>query len=594
MFAEPPERIFTGGFFYTTMQEGERMFAKRLVTVVSVVLLLGMALGGCGGMGDGATVKVSPSGTISYLTSIQVTPTNPSIAVGTSQQFTVTGIYSDNSTQDVTASTLWVSSDEAKVSMSSSGLASAVGVGSAVITARIGGVSNTNTVTVTGAALVSIAVTPTNPSIAKGTSQQFTATGTFSDNSTQDLSSTVTWSSSSSSVATISNATGSQGRAAAVAAGSTTITAASGSIKGTTTLSVTPATLLSIAVTPTNPSIALGTTQQLTATGTYSDGTTQNLTTTATWSSSNTAVATVNNTGLATSVATGPAVISAQSGGITGQSNLTVTPATLESIAVSPTNPSIALGTTRQFTATGTYSDGSTQNLTNTVTWSSTTTGVATVSNATGSKGLATSVAVGTTTIAAASGSVSKSTTLTITPATLVSLAVTPASASIVKGGSQQYTATGTYSDASTQNLTSAVTWSSSNTSVATISNASGSNGRATGVNTGSATMTAVSGGVSKTATLTVTSNTATLTWNAPTQYADGSALNPATDLQSYKIYYGTASRTYTQTMSVANPGSASVSQTVTLTPGSYFFVVTAITTGGQESDYSNEVMKSL
>ena len=90
---------------------------------------------------------------------------------------------------------------------------------------------------------------------------------------------------------------------------------------------------------------------------------------------------------------------------------------------------------------------------------------VATISNAAGSNGLATSVSAGSTTITAASGSISGSTTLTVTPATLVSIEVTPANPSIAKGTSKQFTATGTYSDNTTQNLTTAVTWSSSNTS---------------------------------------------------------------------------------------------------------------------------------
>src|SRR4030042_5288128 len=95
-----------------------------------------------------------------------------------------------------------------------------------------GGSDNTS-----NAALTAISVTPTNPSVAKGTAQQFTATGTYSDNTTQDLTTTVTWSSSSTSVATINNA----GLATAVEAGTAIITAtepASG-ISGSTTLTVT-------------------------------------------------------------------------------------------------------------------------------------------------------------------------------------------------------------------------------------------------------------------------------------------------------------------------------------------------------------------
>ena len=87
--------------------------------------------------------------------------------------------------------------------------------------------------------LASITVTPANPSIGAGSSQQFSATGTFSDGTTQGLTTTVTWSSSLTSVATISNSAGSNGMATAVAAGTATITATSGGISGSTGLTVT-------------------------------------------------------------------------------------------------------------------------------------------------------------------------------------------------------------------------------------------------------------------------------------------------------------------------------------------------------------------
>src|SRR5208283_3696117 len=127
------------------------------------------------------------------------------------------------------------------------------------------------TLTFSSATLVSIAVTSTYPGIALGTTEQFRATGTFSDNSTQDITASVTWSSSATSVATISNAAGSNGQVTPVAAGTATITATSGSISGSatltgsTTLTVSSATLVSIAVTPATSVIALKTTEQLTA-----------------------------------------------------------------------------------------------------------------------------------------------------------------------------------------------------------------------------------------------------------------------------------------------------------------------------------------
>ncbi len=142
---------------------------------------------------------------------------------------------------------------------------------------------------------------------------------------------------------------------------------------GSTTLTVLPPTLVSIAVTPASPSVAAGLTQQFTATGTYTDGSTQNLTTQVTWASTNAAAATIGaTTGLATTVAVGTTTISATLGARSGSTTLTVLAALLNSIAVTPASPSVAAGLTQQFTATGTYSDGSTQNLTTQVTWAST------------------------------------------------------------------------------------------------------------------------------------------------------------------------------------------------------------------------------
>ena len=120
-------------------------------------------------------------------------------------------------------------------------------------------------------------------------------------------------------------------------------------------------TLSSLAVTPATPSVPLGLTQQLKATGTFSDGSTADLTATVSWSSSNPSLATVNTaSGLATSVALGSTVITATSGSVSGTTTLTVTPAVLTSISITP-NPARAwIGNPTVLAFTGTYSDGTT------------------------------------------------------------------------------------------------------------------------------------------------------------------------------------------------------------------------------------------
>jgi uncharacterized protein YjdB len=392
--------------------------------------------------------------------------------------------------------------------------------------------------------LVSIAVTTTAPSIAPSTTSQFVATGTFSDHSTQNLTSSVTWSSSSAAVATISNTAGTKGLATAVGSGKATITATSGSVSGSATLTVTNASLNSITVTPASPSIDVGTQQQFTATGNFSDGTTQDVSNLSAWTSSATSIATVtSNSGLATGRNQGTTTITASFLSATAHATLTVTLANLVSIAVKPDNDTIAKQTTQQFSVTGTFSDGSTRNLTNQVTlWTSSNTAVATISPS----GLVSGLTAGTTTITANVGSVSDSTTLTVSNATLSSIAVAPSGASLQPAAKLSFTAVGTFSDGSTQTLTTQVTWASDNTAAATVSNASGSRGVVTGVAAGTANISATFLGVTGAAPLTVSSATLTsiavtttgapftapagqVQYTATGTYSDGSTQNIST-----------------------------------------------------------------
>jgi len=433
-------------------------------------------------------------------------------------------------------------------------------------------------------ALVSISAAPTTASIRVGATQQFTATGTYSDGSTADVTSSATWTSSSTSVATVSTG----GLATAVAAGSATVTAAVGTVTGTAALTVTGKTVSSIAVTPATASVAAGSTEQFAATATYSDGSTGNVTSTATWTSSSSAVATVNAAGLATGVAAGTATVTATLSGVSGTANLTVTAvaATLTSITVTPTTASIAAGAAQQFTATATYSNGTTANVTSTATWTSSSTATATVS----AGGLATGVAAGSTTITATVSGVSGTASLTVAAKTVTKVAVTPATASIAAGATQQFTATATYSDGSTATVTATATWSSSSAATATIS----AGGLATGVAAGSATITATAGGVSGTASLTVSAKTvtkvavtpatasitagATEQFTATATYSDGSTGN-VTAAATWS-----SSSTATATISTAGvatgvaAGSTTITATVSGTSGTAALTVTAKT----------------
>ncbi len=272
------------------------------------------------------------------------------------------------------------------------------------------------------AALVSIAVTPSNPSMSIGIAQRLIATGTFSNGSSQTLAS-VSWSSSDSAVATVTNDSTNSGSVYALATGSVTINACAGSTCGSATITVPSSQLTSIAITPANAVVVTGSSIAYFATGTYTNGGTQDLTAFVTWSSSSPSVATISAIGVATSVSTGTTTITASYGGTSASVNLSVTKP-ISSISISPQNPSITVGATQQFSATATYTDGTTGNVTNIVQWATQAAQVATASVG----GSVTAVGQGNTVVSASSGGVTRSTNLTVTAPILTISSVSPTS----------------------------------------------------------------------------------------------------------------------------------------------------------------------
>jgi trimeric autotransporter adhesin len=446
---------------------------------------------------------------------------NASIAKGTGHQYLAYGIYSDGGVRNITNTATWASSSTATATIASTGRATSLAAGNTTITATDPSttLSGSFSLFVTAATIASIVVYPlgqTNAStvgqtIAPHTALALSALGVFSDATRQDITADATWTSTTTTAATVSNATP-KGVAVGVAAGSTQIQATFGTIIGAAPLVVSSATLTSITLTPalqapaTGVGVAVGSTLQMITVGKFSDGSTQTINLSTAWAvtPSNGSIATVSATGLVTGVATGSAMVTASVGGITGvTATAIINVQAIKSIAVAPAvpivNPSIlniAQGTASQFIATATLADGTTQDLTASATWVaisppavSGTPPVATISDSFGSAGWVTGNAPGTAIIAAGFGGQVNPSSVTVTSATLKSIAVTPATANIALGTSQQYTATGTFSDTSTQNLNNQVIWGSSSPTVAVMS----LTGLATSTGTGTTNVTATS-----------------------------------------------------------------------------------------------------
>lgn len=453
---------------------------------------------------DGVSGSAQLTVSAAQLVALEIAPLNPTLARGTSRTLTATGLFSDQSTQDLSASVVWSSTNPSVASVvdepGSQALLTAVAPGTAEIGAAFGALQSSSTVSVSTATPVALEIAPANPALTAGLARPLTATATFSDGSTQDVSADVLWSSDGAGIAAVSNARGLEGRLTALSAGSATIRAALGAVSVTTPVNVSSATLVALEIAPLAPTLAAQQSQALTAIGTFSDSTFHDVTTSVAWSSSDALVAVVSNAlgseGLWTAVAPGMAEIRATLDQIDTSTPASVSSATLVALEISPSSPTLAAGLARPLTATGTFSDLTTQDLSASVTWASADTRFAVVSNASGSAGLLTAVVPGSTEISATLGPIAATTSVSVSAATLLALEISPTDPALAAGLQQALTAIGTFTDSSTQDLSTSVTWSSDAAQVAVVSNASGSEGRLTGVGPGLAQIGASLGSV--------------------------------------------------------------------------------------------------
>ena len=163
------------------------------------------------------------------ITSLAIAPSNASVQPGTTQQYTATATYGNNTTGDVTSQVTWSTSPTNVATINGSGLLSAVSLGVATVQAKSGGVIASTSVTVTQKQVTSVTIQPLTQTLSLSlgpTTVQFTATATYQDGSTADITSIATWTSVPSSVASIS----STGLATAQAVGTSTVTATSGGV----------------------------------------------------------------------------------------------------------------------------------------------------------------------------------------------------------------------------------------------------------------------------------------------------------------------------------------------------------------------------
>jgi len=259
----------------------------------------------------------------------------------------------DSKKVDLSLTAGWSATDGTVATVSPMGFAAASGPGQTSVVATLGGQTGSSSLVVNPGALLRIDICaasvadplnncpPLDPipppppiSFAKLVPYGVVAIGTFTDGRREDLTGSVRWSSSDSSIANISNdpgipgfATGipTQGNITGLVTGRVTLTATAGAVSGTSDVIVTDATPSLIIVTPMNGSVQLGLTQQLVAVATFSDNTTEVVTPYVRWTTSDPAIVVVYPGGVAYPSGVGTATVNASLfGSAAGATTLTV------------------------------------------------------------------------------------------------------------------------------------------------------------------------------------------------------------------------------------------------------------------------------
>lgn len=357
--------------------------------------------------------------------------------------------------------------------------------------------------------VLKLEISPPSADLLVGLSQQFTATLILPDAIKKDVTQQAQWATVSKTSNIFSLVVDNPGLAKAESIGADDVTVTYEGLTASSAVTVRPAEIIAIAVTPEQSKITSGSTQLFVAMATFKNGGTRDVTKDVVWSTAAKDVATIESGatkgGIATGVSQGATAVIATLSKLEGSAQLTVQDITVTSLEIAPLNPSVALPNNQKFTATAVYSNGARGDVTATAAWASSNTNVADFGASGMVAGQTLSKTPGVTTVSASFGGKSASTTLTVTAAKLTAIEITPINTVINANHTLKFTATGTYEDGSKLDITTSVVWSSTSASVASISNAASSEGTATGIAAGSVIIRAtLSGLTSNDAMLTV------------------------------------------------------------------------------------------
>jgi trimeric autotransporter adhesin len=414
---------------------------------------------------DGANCQSGPPPPTRVVQLLVTTPAGI-LPLGATVQATATAVLQSGAQQDATASATWNTTDTRVAQVSndagSQGAVLALATGEVDVDATLGANSGSAHLVVTDAQLVSLLVTVDRPVVAARTDVACTAMGFFTDGTHADLSSLASWTSNQPGVVSVSNSPGDVGALVALSSGTAQIGASYQQLNGSTSITVTDATLSALSISPLLPWVSSSTNAALQATGLFSDGTAQPMTGNVQWTVDDPSLAFFLPTvpGEVQGFSAGTTVVEAQISAFGAQVPLLVSAATLAILEVSPGLPDpIGIGGAAAFSAWGTFSDQGVLDLSAQSSWSATNPEVLAVPP---SLGEASALDAGVADVQVFFGGLIASATQSVDPAAPSALLVWPPATSLTVGLAASLAAERVLADGTVDDVTELVGWSSS------------------------------------------------------------------------------------------------------------------------------------
>lgn len=456
---------------------------------------------------EGLTASGEVTVTDAEVVGLQITPPTASTPQGDNLSLNAFAIYSDNALRGVTQQATWVSQDPEVAQVSNApgerGLVTGISAGDTVVSATFDDFSDTASINVSEAVVESLFITPGGAALPVGRQRGFGLLAVYDNGATLQVAQEGVWTTSDATVAEVSNADGQRGTVSAVGPGQATITARFGRQQATAQIFVIDAELTELFVFPPMAETSPGLSVQLFAVGVFSDNrVNDNLTGEVVWSSSDETVATVTNIprfpGRVVGVRSGTAVITATSGDITASATIRVVDRTITGLTLSPPDPLLPVDAFQLMTAIADFNDGTTADVTNNCTWTSS--DAAVVATLPNPPGLINTLVPGEATITAEIAGQEASTSVTVRPATPTNIVISPVNPIISRMGqgqgqqqpaTVQFYVTGLYDDQSSSDLTQLCEWTSSDPQTLLVFDELGAKGFAVALRAGAVSVNA-------------------------------------------------------------------------------------------------------